>query len=104
MKKYPIFITTLLTMVGISQFVLANESVGVYPIAEPGLNVTYRSDAETLPASIVRTIELTAGAVENYDGEPHQWLVLRVEKENHQSFSVWLCVGCLELKISIFYG
>jgi len=61
-----------------------------YPIGTPGLTLTYNSKVEELPGSVVRKLELTVGAVEKENGIPYQWLQLNAEKENRQTFSIWI--------------
>lgn len=61
-----------------------------YPIGKPGLTLSYISKADDLPASVVRKIELATGAIEEKNGIPYQWIQLKAEKENKQTFSVWM--------------
>jgi len=61
-----------------------------YPIGEPGLTLEYSIRAKDLPGSVVRKLELSVGNVEEEKGVPYQWLELTGEKENGQTFSVWI--------------
>ncbi|MEA3461590.1 MAG: hypothetical protein U9R49_06905, partial [Bacteroidota bacterium] len=61
-----------------------------YPIGKPGLTLSYSSSASDLPGSVVRQFRLSPGAVEEINGVPHQWLQLYGEKQNGETFSVWI--------------
>jgi hypothetical protein len=61
-----------------------------HPIGKPGLSLTYRSVAEDLPGSVVRRFRLALGTIEEKNGVPYQWFQLSAEKENRQTFSVWI--------------
>lgn len=61
-----------------------------YPLGKPGLRLIYSSEANDLPGSVVRKLELTAGSIEEKNGIPYQWIQLKAEKENKQTFSVWI--------------
>ncbi len=61
-----------------------------YPVGKPGLKLSYSSKANDLPASVVRKLELTAGSIVEKNGIPYQWIQLKAEKGNKQTFSVWM--------------
>ncbi len=61
-----------------------------YPLGEPGLKLTYSSQIDKIPRSVVRKFNLTVGAVEEKNGVQYQWLQLDAEKENKQTFSIWI--------------
>lgn len=61
-----------------------------FPVGKPGLQLTYISEARTLPASVVRKFTLTTGVVGHNNSMMYQWLLLDAEKENGESFKVWL--------------
>lgn len=87
MKIIVILISIVLT--NLFPFPNANAKVS-YPIGRPGYKLTYISTAEKLPGSVIRKIELTVGAIEEINSVPHQWLQLVAEKENKQTFSIWI--------------
>ena len=91
MKKVIVLIVAILAFAGTSQMVNAKEIIDQqYPIGKPGLKLSYSSRAKELPGSVIRKIELTLGAVEEIVGVPYQWLQLTAEKENRQTFSIWI--------------
>jgi glycerophosphoryl diester phosphodiesterase len=61
-----------------------------YPLGKPGLSLGYSSKQKELPGSVVREFELVLGAVEIIDGIHYQWLQLNAEKENSQTYSLWI--------------
>ena len=91
MKKVIVLIFIFLAFEGIDQNANAKEIIdSQYPIGKPGLKLTYSSKANDLPGSVVRKLELTAGSIEEKNGIPYQWIQLKAEKENKQTFSVWM--------------
>ncbi len=61
-----------------------------YPLAQPGVKLIYTLDKKNPPASVVRQLELSAGAVEKEDGKNYQWLQLKGTKVNKEQFTVWI--------------
>ncbi len=91
MKKITALVFIILTFAGAGKLANAIEIIDQqYPIGNPGLTLTYSSKVNELPGSVVRKLELTVGAVEKENGIPYQWLQLNAEKENRQTFSVWI--------------
>jgi hypothetical protein len=91
MKKAIVLIVAILAFAGTSQMVNAKEIIDQqYPIGKPGLKLTYSSKVHELPGSVVRKLEITVGTVEEENGVPYQWLQLTAEKENRQTFSIWI--------------
>jgi glycerophosphoryl diester phosphodiesterase len=66
------------------------EKLQNYPLGKPGLTLSYNSIEKELPGSVVREFEVSLGAVELRNGILYQWLQLTAEKENRQTFSVWI--------------
>ena len=60
-------------------------------LGEPGLTALYsHENGGEIPASVVKTVDLHLGPVEEKGGLEHQWLRLHVAKACGESFSVWL--------------
>ncbi len=87
MKTIVFLISIVIT--SLFPFLSVNAKV-LNPIGKPGYKLTYVSVAEEIPGSVVRKIELTAGAVEEINNMPYQWLQLVAEKESGQIYSVWI--------------
>jgi hypothetical protein len=61
------------------------------PLGEPGLMAKYRHEkGDEIPGSVVKTLSLTLGSVEERGGIEYQWLYLDATKSNEEKFSVWL--------------
>lgn len=91
MKNGKGLVFILLTLVCVDQNVNAKEKIDQkYPIGKPGLKLTYSSKVNELPGSVVRRFELTVGCVEEIAGVQSQWLQFTANKENKQSFSIWI--------------
>jgi len=61
------------------------------PIGKPGLVATYRHESGgAIPGSVVRTLTLALGPLEERNGRQFQWLHLHAAKANGESFSVWI--------------
>ena len=62
-----------------------------YPIGKPGQVATYQHENEDpLPKTVVETLTLTIGSVEEKAGVPYQWLCFRATKVSGEKFAVWL--------------
>ncbi len=91
MKNFKVKLLLVLAILFIDRPIDATELKDQnYPIGNPGLELTYTAKIDNLLESVVQKIELTAGAVEENNGVPHQWLQLTLEKVNKQKFSVWM--------------
>lgn len=73
------------------------DSVGVLssssraPFGKPGLVATYRHDlGGAIPGSVVRTLTLALGPLEEENGRQFQWLRLQADKANGEQFGVWI--------------
>ena len=63
----------------------------VYPIGKPGQVATYQHESDgDLPKTVVKTLLLAIGSVEEKDGVPSQWMRLRATKVSGEKFAVWL--------------
>jgi hypothetical protein len=61
------------------------------PVGKPGLVAKYRHESGgALPGSVVKTLTLALGPLEEKNGRLFQWLHLYAAKANGESFSVWL--------------
>ncbi|MEK6756248.1 MAG: hypothetical protein AABZ02_08865, partial [Bacteroidota bacterium] len=61
------------------------------PIGKPGLAATYRHESGgAIPGSVVRTLMLAIGPLEEKNGRWFQWLHLHAAKANGELFSVWI--------------
>jgi len=61
------------------------------PIGKPGLAATYHLESVgSIRGSVVKTLILSLGAVEERNGRPFQWLSLHATKASGQSFRVWV--------------
>ncbi len=61
------------------------------PMGESGTQLVYRhSESGKLPGNVVRQIELTLGKKEIKNNISSQWFHLSTQKENGESFQVWL--------------
>ena len=91
MKKFGLLVTALFVFAGGFHEVSAQENTsGKNLIGNPGLRLSYSIDADDIPESVVRKFELFAGPVKGGQGTLTQWFCLSAEKENKQSFSVWI--------------
>jgi hypothetical protein len=60
-------------------------------IGKPGLVATYRHESGgALRSSVVRTLTLSLGPLEERNGRSFQWLSLHATKANEESFRVWI--------------
>ncbi|HQO36361.1 MAG TPA: hypothetical protein PLG59_16980, partial [bacterium] len=50
--------------------------------------------SEPLPDSVVKTLRVSFGSVEEQEGKPVQWLCLQGTKSNEERFTVWLLAEC----------
>ena len=63
----------------------------VYPLGEPGQIATYQRESEgSLPNTVVKTLTVAIGAIEEKAGVPYQWICLRATKISGEKFAVWL--------------
>ena len=63
----------------------------LYPLGKPGRVATYQHESEdSLVKTVVKTLTLTIGSVEETDGVPSQWMGLRATKVSGEKFAVWL--------------
>ena len=63
----------------------------VYPLGKPGQVATYRHENEdALPKTVVNTLVLAIGSVEEKAGVPSQWMRLQATKVSGERFAVWL--------------
>jgi hypothetical protein len=91
MKTFTALIIVIFAFAGTSHEISAKETDGrEYPIGDPSLKLTYSTKANDVPGSVVRKFELALGPVLEHKGTPAQWLQLSAEKENKQTFSVWI--------------
>ena len=76
----------------------------VYPLGEPGQMATYQHESEgSLPNTVVKTLTVAIGAIEEKAGVPYQWICLRATKISGEKFAVWLLsesVPSADLKVS----
>ena len=76
----------------------------VYPLGEPGQIATYQRESEgSLPNTVVKTLTVAIGAIEEKAGVPYQWICLRATKISGEKFAVWLLsesVPSADLKVS----
>ena len=76
----------------------------VYPLGEPGQMATYQHESEgSLPNTVVKTLTVAIGSVEEKAGVPYQWICLRATKISGEKFAVWLLsesVPSADLKVS----
>ena len=76
----------------------------VYPLGEPGQIATYQRESEgSLPNTVVKTLTVAIGSVEEKAGVPYQWICLRATKISGEKFAVWLLsesVPSADLKVS----
>ena len=62
-----------------------------HPLGKPGRVATYQHESEgTLAETVVKTLTLTIGSVEEKAGVPYQWMCLRAMKASGEKFAVWL--------------
>lgn len=60
-------------------------------IGKPGFVATYRHESGgAIPGSVVRTLRLALGPLEEKNGRQFQWLHLHAVKANGEPFSVWI--------------
>ena len=76
----------------------------LYPLGEPGQIATYQRESEgSLPNTVVKTLTVAIGAIEEKAGVPYQWICLRATKISGEKFAVWLLsesVPSADLKVS----
>ena len=76
----------------------------VYPLGKPGQIATYQRESEgSLPNTVVKTLTVAIGAIEEKAGVPYQWICLRATKISGEKFAVWLLsesVPSADLKVS----
>ena len=76
----------------------------VYPLGEPGQMATYQHESEgSLPNTVVKTLTVAIGAIEEKAGVPYQWICLRATKISGEKFAIWLLsesVPSADLKVS----
>ena len=76
----------------------------LYPLGEPGQMATYQHESEgSLPNTVVKTLTVAIGAIEEKAGVPYQWICLRATKISGEKFAVWLLsesVPSADLKVS----
>ena len=76
----------------------------VYPLGKPGQMATYQRESEgSLPNTVVKTLTVAIGAIEEKAGVPYQWICLRATKISGEKFAVWLLsesVPSADLKVS----
>ncbi len=64
---------------------------GDEPIWKPGLTATYQHESGGLiPDSVVRTLTLVLGPLEEKNSTQFQWLHLQATKSNGEQFNVWI--------------
>ena len=62
-----------------------------HPLGKPGRVATYQHESEDILAeTVVKTLTLTIGSVEEKAGVPYQWMCLRAMKASGEKFVVWL--------------
>ena len=63
----------------------------LYPLGTPGQVATYQHESEDpLGKSVVNTLTLALGSVEEQAGVSYQWMCLRTLKVSGEKFTVWL--------------
>ena len=63
----------------------------LYPLGKPGQVATYQHESEgSLVKTVVKTLTLTIGSVEERAMVPSQWMCLRATKVSGEKFTVWL--------------
>ena len=63
----------------------------VYPLGEPGQIATYQYASENpLPITVVKTLTVAIGSIEEKTGVPSQWLCLQATKVTGEKFAIWL--------------
>ena len=63
----------------------------LYPLGEPGQMATYQHESEgSLSNTVVKTLTLSIGSIEEKAGVPYQWMCLRATKVSGEKFAVWL--------------
>ena len=76
----------------------------VYPLGKPGQMATYQHESEgSLPNTVVKTLTVAIGAIEEKAGVPYQWICLRATKISGEKFAAWLLsesVPSADLKVS----
>ena len=62
-----------------------------YPLGKPGQMATYQHGSEdSLLNTVVKTLTVTIGSVEEKADVPYQWICLRATKVSGEKFAVWL--------------
>ena len=62
-----------------------------YPLGKPGQIATYHHEnGDSLPDTVVKTLTVAIGSVEEKAGVPSQWVCLRATKVSGEKFAVWL--------------
>ena len=63
----------------------------LYPLGKLGQVATYHHESENpLAKTVVRTLTLAIGSVEEKGDVPYQWMCLRATKASGEKFAVWL--------------
>ena len=63
----------------------------LYPLGKPGQVATYQHESEDpLAKTVVKTLTLVIGSVEEKAGVSYQWMCLRATKASGEKFTVWL--------------
>jgi hypothetical protein len=61
------------------------------PIGRSGLTATYRNESgDDIPGSVVKTLKLAIGPLNEQNNTRYQWLHLRATKVNGEEFNVWI--------------
>lgn len=64
-----------------------------YPLGKSGQMATYQHEIEdSLSSTVVKTLTVAIGSVEETAGVPYQWLCLRATKVSGEKFAVWLLI------------
>ena len=62
-----------------------------YPLGKPGQMATYHHESgDSLPDTVVKTLTVAIGSVEEKAGVLSQWMCLHATKESDEKFAVWL--------------
>ncbi|MCD6598084.1 MAG: hypothetical protein J7L04_10370 [Bacteroidales bacterium] len=91
MKKIISIILVVISFAGVNLYANGKEIFDQkFPIGKPGTKLEYSTKTKELPGSVVRRFEITLGEIEEKNGIPYQWLQINAEKENNQTFSIWI--------------
>ena len=67
----------------------------LYPLGKPGQVVTYHHESEgPLAKTVVKTLTLSIGLVEEKTGVSYQWMCLCATKASGEKFAIWLLSKC----------